>query len=199
MTSTFSQNGIELQGAGDNLNTWGDPKLNNALKRLNYLDAGYQAVTITGDTTLTSSNTSTTQADFQAYNALIKLTGSPTANFAVTVPSLAMRWFFWNATAYTATITTGAGTTYAVEAGDKLPINCDGSGVFGIAFGAYTLKEYFAVFSASAGAVPGVTGNAGKYLYTDGASALWRQAQSTDLGDYDTAIKGLTVAMGVAL
>ena len=50
-----------------------------------------------------------------------------------------------------------------------------------------------------AGAVPGVTGNAGKYLYTDGVSAFWRQPSTADLSDYNNLILGVQVALAVAL
>lgn len=201
MASSYSQNGIELQAAGENTNTWGAPKLNNGLKRLNWLYGGYQSVTVTdGTNTLTSSTSSTSQADFQAYNGLIKLTGSPTANFSVVVPSAGMQWWFYNATSYTATITTGSGVTATVEAGDTIPIWCDGTNCKGLSYGSLTLKEYIsAAVLAATGSLPAVTGNAGKFLYTDGATSYWKQVQSTDLGDYQTAIKGLQVALAVAL
>lgn len=199
MPSSYSQNGLELQAAGENLNTWGAPKLNNTLKRVNWLCTGYQAVAITGDYTLTSSNSSATQSDFQAFHALLKFTGSLSANATITVPSLGMKWAVHNATNKALTFTTGAGNTVTVDADDKTVLWCDGTEVHGIEYGGLDLKDYIAAVTASAGAVPGVTGNAGKFLYTDGSSAYWKQPQTTDLGDYQTAIVGVQVALAVSL
>lgn len=199
MPSTTSQNGFELQAAGENLNTWGAPKLNNTLKRANWLVSGYQAVAITGDYTLTSSTSSTSQADFQAYNALLKFTGSLAANATITVPSLGMKWAVHNATNKVLTFTTGAGNTVTVDSGDKTVLWCDGTEVHGIEYGGLDLKDYIGAVTASAGAVPSPIGSAGKYLYTDGTNVFWRQPASTDLSDYNTAIKGFSIAVAIAL
>jgi hypothetical protein len=168
MPSSWTDLGFELQAAGEDLNTWGDPKLNNSLKRINYAIGGYQPIALTGDYTLTSSNTSTTQSDFQARNSLLKFTGTLSVAATITVPSTPMRWSIWNATNKTLTITTGAGNTALVEAGDCIPVECDGMAMRTISFGGYNLKDYITAFTASAGAVPSPIGNAGKYLYSDG-------------------------------
>jgi hypothetical protein len=173
MPSSYSQNGLELQAAGENLSTWGAPRLNNALKRANWLVSGYQPVAITGDYTLTSSSSSTSQSDFQANNGLLKFTGALSANATITVPSVAMKWAIWNATNKTLTFTTGSGGTVAVEAGDKTVAWCDGTNVNTISFGGYDLKTYIAASVLSAtGSLPAATGNGLKFLYCDGASWL---------------------------
>jgi len=165
MTSSYSQNGVELQGAGDNTNTWGDPKLNNALKRLNFLFAGYQSIALTGDYTLTTSNTSTSQADFQAWNGLLKFTGAPVSNPTVTVPSTPMQWQVWNGGNRAMVLTTGAGSTATVDAGDVEPVWTDGAGVHQITFGGMRLKDFIAAsVLAATGALPATAGNNGKVL-----------------------------------
>lgn len=200
MPSTYSQNGFELQAAGENLNTWGAPKLNNALKRANYLYCGYQSIAITGDYTLTSSTSSTSQADFQANNGLLKFTGTLTINSAITVPSIPMQWVVYNATNKTLTLTTGSGDTVAVETGDTIPVYCDGTNVRTLSFGSYALKDYIAAQVLGAtGSLPAVAGNAGKFVYTDGVTSYWKQVQTTDLGDYLTEVIGKQVALAVAL
>lgn len=171
MPSSYSQNGFELQAAGENLNTWGAPKLNNTLKRANYLVTGYLAVALTGDLTLTSSNTSATQSDFQAYNGLLKFTGTLTSNATITVPSVGMRWAVWNATNKVLTFTTGAGNTVTVDAGDKTVIWCDGTNVNTITFGGYSLKDFIAAsVLAATGSLPATAGNDGKILIVSGGS-----------------------------
>ena len=41
MPSSYTDLGFELQAAGENTNTWGAPRLNAALSRINYAIAGY--------------------------------------------------------------------------------------------------------------------------------------------------------------
>jgi hypothetical protein len=166
---------FEAQLTGENLNTWG-ALLSNTLARVDDAIAGYLSIAITGNYSITAANTNAS-AD-EARRAHLKFTG----------------------TNRTLTVTTGSGSTYAIEAGDKLPVWCDGTNVNGVAFGSYNLKDYIAAqVLASSTALPGQVGNAGKFLKTDGATATWQQAATTDLSDYQTAIVGLQVAMAVAL
>jgi hypothetical protein len=195
----YNDLGFEKQGAGTNLNTWGDPHLNNTIDRARYAISGYVAVALTGDYTLTSSNTSTAPADFEARNALLKFTGTLTVNATVTVSGVPHRWLMWNATNKVLTITTGSGSTVTLDSGDKVVVWCDGTNVEQPGYAGYGLKDYIASMTATAGAVPGVTGNAGKYLYTDGVSALWRQPSTADLSDYARLVLGVQVALAVAL
>lgn len=199
MPSSYSPLGFELQAAGENTNTWGAPKLNAALSRIDGVIGGYYAVAITGSYALTTSNSSTADADNTGRRALLKFTGTLAANATITVPSVGMKWLIWNATNKVLTFTTGAGATVTIDAGDKTIVWCDGSACYTVEFGGLSLKDYIAAVTASAGAVPGVTGNAGKYLYTDGVSAFWRQPATADLSDYNTAILGVQVALAVAL
>jgi hypothetical protein len=199
MPSSYTPLGFELQAAGENTNTWGSPRLNNALGRIDGAIGGYYSVAITGSYALTTSNSSTADVDNTGRRALLKFTGSLAANATITVPSVGFSRLIWNATNKVLTFTTGAGNTVTIDAGDKTAVWCDGSDCHTIYFGGLALKDYIAAVTASAGAVPGVTGNAGKFLYTDGASAYWKQAATTDLSDYQTAILGVQVALAVAL
>ena len=54
--------------------------------------------------------------------------------------------------------------------------------------------------------MPATSGNAGKFLYTNGSVALWRLPVVNDISDYqadqtarDTASKSLAIAFAVAL
>lgn len=187
---------FEAQLTGENLNTWG-ALLSNTLARVDDSIAGYLSIAITGNYSITAANTNAS-AD-EARRAHLKFTGTLASNSTITIPSVSKSYWIWNATNRTLTVTTGSGSTYAIEAGDKLPVWCDGTNVNGLSYGSYNLKDYIAAQTASAGAVPGVVGNAGKFLKTDGATATWQQAATTDLSDYLTAIVGLQVAMAVAL
>ncbi len=189
---------FELQYTGENINLWGE-KLSNTLARVDDAIAGYVSIAITGDHTLTTSNDNSTQD--QARRAHQKFTGSLTANAAITIPAVSKSYWIWNATDKTLTFTTGSGGTATVEAGDILPVWCDGTNVKTIMYGTYNLKDYIAAQTASAGAVPGTTGHLGKFLKVtvDGSAPTWQQPAATDLSDYQTAIKGLQVALAVAL
>lgn len=190
---------FELQFTGENINLWGD-KLNATFSRVDDSIAGYVALTIpaTGDYTLTATN-SNTAAD-EARMAHLKLTGSPSANFNVIIPSAAKSYKAWNATAKAATFTTGSGSTVTVDAGDILGLWCDGTNVKTDTFGGLALKDYITAYAASAGAVPSPLGNALKFLYTpDGVNVTWRQPSTADLSDYLTKVLGVQVALAVAL
>lgn len=200
MPSSYSTSlRFEMQLTGEGLNIWG-LRLSNSLARIDDSVAGYVALTIpaAGNYTLSSSNNNTV-AD-EARMAHLKLIGSPTTNFSVIIPAVSKSYKVWNATAFTATFSTGSGNTYAIEAGDKLDIWCDGTNVQGPAFGVYNLKDYIAAQTASAGAVPGTTGNLGKFLKVtvDGGASTWQALQTTDFSDYATFF-GRFVAIAAAL
>jgi hypothetical protein len=194
----YNDLGFEKQDAGSNISVWGDPHLNNVIDRIRYAIGGYQLVAITGDTVLTSVNGSTVMSDFQARTAMLKFSGTLANNATITVPSTAMRWMFWNATNKVLTVTTGAGVTVTIDPGDRVPVDCDGSNVLTLSYGGLALKDYITAFAASAGAVPSPIGNAGKYLFSDGANVLWRQPSTADLSDYSTKVLGVQIAMARA-
>ena len=198
MPSSYSTSlRFELQFTGEGTNTWGE-KLSNTFARVDDSIAGYVAIAVTGDYAITSANTNAS-AD-EARRAHLKFTGTLAAGANITLPPVSKSYWIWNATNKTLTITTGSGSTYAVESGDKLPVWSDGTNVQGVAFGAYTLKAYIAAqVLASSTALPGQVGNAGKYLKTDGSNATWQAISITDIDDYARQIVGVQVALAVAL
>jgi len=126
MSSADSNNiGIKLQAAGENLNTWGDPNLNNDLIVLSNLASKFNAVTINGDTTVSETNystTNTTEVALLKWNA-----GTLTAAFSYTIPSRPKRFILWNNTGYTGTIKLAATTGVAIPTGRIALISTDGS------------------------------------------------------------------------
>jgi hypothetical protein len=71
-------------------------------------------------------------------------------------------------------LTTGAGTTVAIDPTDIVDVVCDGSNVEAVGFNGLPLKDYIAAQALSAVAgQPSVIGNNGKYQKTDGVSAYW--------------------------
>lgn len=140
---------FEIQAAGENLNTWGDTKLNEALKRIEEGIADWQSFTITGDKTLTSSNY---VAD-EARSAMISLEGSPASAFTITIPAVEKWYMVRNASGQTATIKTSGGAGVTVATGVITVVLCDGTDC-------YKLQIDGATGDFSVGGALSVTGNA---------------------------------------
>lgn len=197
MASTWSTSlRFNLQGTGDNLNLWG-AKLNaEAIAMADQAIAGYVAVAIAGDTTLTSLNG---QSD-QSRPAFLKLTGAPGANFTITTPNVSKLYRAWNATNKIATFTTGGGTTVAIDAGDIVDIQCDGTNWTTPGYGGLSLKAYISAVAAGGGGnVPSPIGNAGKFLTNNGTISYWDTISALQLSDYSTKVLGVQVALAVSL
>lgn len=164
---------LEMQAAGENLNTWGAPKLNTVISRIDKAIAGFTTVALTANTTLTSSNT----ADDQSRSAMLKFTG--TGAFTVTAPAVSKQYTVWNATTGDLTLTMGSGTSVVISTGEINTVICDGSaGFMPLGVGGESWKAYVdeQAFAALAGDLPGQTGNSGKVLSTDGTTAGWASA-----------------------
>jgi hypothetical protein len=186
MPSSFTQRlRLELQAAGENLNTWGAPKLNNVISRLDFAVAGWTTIALTGNYALSASN-----GDDEARSAMLKFTG--TGPYAVTIPSVSKAYDVWNATSGDLTITTGAGSVAVLKAGEVVRVVCDGTNckrvqggdfggtrVTGVADPASSqdaaTKAYVdaTAFAMTGGALPGQSGSTDRLLATDGASASW--------------------------
>jgi len=195
---------IEQQAAGENLNVWGQPHLNDALARLTEAIAG--ATTVSSyPITLSSTN----YVVNQARNMILLCTG---AGGVITIPAQSKLYIVRNTSSGNVTLTTGSGTTAVVSSGDILPVICDGvncltskrqdfqnSIVRNLANGvnaqdavnkqqldatlaaaqAYTDATAFA--SAS---LPGQAGQAGKFLTTDGTATSWTNVFPAGTLDY---------------
>lgn len=133
MSSTFSPDlRIELIGAGDQPGTWGTTTNTNLGTVIESAIAGYISVSVT------SANQAFTALDGaadQARNAIIALTTTTGANFAVYAPPASKQYVIYNTTAYAATVynstvlgnTTAAGLGVTVAAGAKLVMFSDGT------------------------------------------------------------------------
>lgn len=186
---------VRKQGTGNNNNTWGDLE-DTSRDLLDDAIAGVTTITVATDYTLSSSNY---VAD-EARRAGLKINGSPALNFAITVPDVAKGYWIWNNTGKTASFKNSSGTGATVETGDIEPIWTDGVNIKQITYGGLRLKDFIAAsVLAATGTLPALTGNAGKYLYTDGVNALWRQPSTADLSDYNSLVLGVQVALAVAL
>jgi hypothetical protein len=133
MPSTFSPNlRIELIGNGEQAGNWGSTTNTNLGTLVEDAISGYETVSVT------SANQAFTYADGasdQARNAMIELTTTTGAAFAVYAPPSPKLYVIYNASSFTATIynstvagnTTAAGTGVAVPAGRRLFVMTNGT------------------------------------------------------------------------
>lgn len=178
---------LELQAAGENLNTWGAPKLNNAISRIDTAIAGRAAIVLAGAPySLSASN-----GDDEARSAILDFTGTGPAT--VTLPSVSKVYLARNGASGPVTLTTGAGATLALAAGDAALVVCDATNVFSLALGGTSLKAYVdavrayvdqQAWDSQAGILPGQGVAGGKFLKTNGTSPTWSAPAVADLSDY---------------
>jgi len=196
MPSSYSASlRLELQFTGENVNTWG-VRLNSLFTRADFAIAGRAIVALTGaNYALTSSNT----ADDEARAAVLEFTG--TGGCTVTIPSVAKQYTVQNSANAAVVIATGAGATVSVDPGDVVQVVCDGANVepLGYAVGGILLstKDYIAqAILGATGSLPAASGNAGKYLFSNGSTWLPRAPVVADLTDYasDQAAKAAAAA-----
>ena len=133
MASTFSPSlRIELIGAGEQAGTWGTTTNTNLGTLIEASVAGAVTVSVTtADQALTIAN----GAADQARNAVIQLTTTTGAPFAVYAPPDPKQYTIYNASAHAATVynstadgnTTAAGTGVTIPAGDTMTVWSNGT------------------------------------------------------------------------
>jgi len=198
---------FEKQFVGENINTWGD-RLNNNFDLIDVALDGLTAKVLTGPVNLTSAN----GAADEARARILRFTG--TGAFTVTIPSVEKQYFVWNDASGAITVTTGAGTTAVVGAGEIAVVICDGSNVkrtgriTGLAMPsdasdaaskAYVDAQTWAV---NTGILPGQPGSAGKFLTTDGTTASWAAPTTSQISDFAAerdALKAFAIAAAISL
>lgn len=143
MSSTYSNSlRVELIGSGDQAGTWGTTTDNNFAYIFDTAIAGYQTVSIAASSqALTYVNGPTSTAALnQSIYAMLRLTTSTSANFAVYAPPVSKTYIIYNNSGYTATIynstvignTTAAGTGIAITDGNKVLVFSDGTNFYTI-------------------------------------------------------------------
>jgi len=210
---------LNKMGTGDATNTWGTKLNGEVFDLIDEAIAGAEAITVSGNVTLTSTNYVTDQA----RKAMLLLSGA--GGFTITVPGVSK--FYWVRNACSAAVIFSAGgTTASVPAGQLRAVITDGTDCYvsddgaslafvnatflplagGTMTGALTLnaaptvdlhastKKYVddTAFTANAGILPAQGGNSGKFLTTNGTVASWGDAQPLD-ADL-TAIAALSTA-----
>lgn len=124
MVDTYSstKNRVRSQTPGGNSNTWG-ANLNDNFERIDRAASGYLAKSITGNVTLTE-----TESQYKH----IKLTGTLSAAATVTIPGYAGEYIVTNATTggYAVTVKTAAGTGISITNGSRRALFCDGTDTY---------------------------------------------------------------------
>lgn len=186
---------LELQFTGENINLWGE-KLNAALAHADKAIAGWTVKPLTGAVTLSTAN----GAADEARSATLQFTGGA-GPFTVTLPPVAKTYLVWNACAGSVVLTTGAPETVTVDPGDVIWVATDGAAVKTPGYNGAPIKDWVSgvAWSYNAGALPAQAGAAGKFVRTDGTNASWQAVTTADIADYGPAVKGLAVALAVAL
>jgi hypothetical protein len=141
MSSTYSSNlRIELIGSGDQAGAWGITTDGNLGYILDTAIAGYQTVSVTSaNQALTYLNGPTSSASLnQSVYAMLRLTTTTTAAFAVYAPPASKTYIIYNNSGYAATIynstvignTTAAGTGVTIANGDKVQVWSDATNFY---------------------------------------------------------------------
>lgn len=123
MPSSASQRlRVELQAIGENLNSWGDTRLNEALKRLEEGIAKVLPVTIAGsNVTLTSSN----YVEDEARSMVLVLGGTPGTTRKVVIPLVQKVYLVVNNTDADQTIGGATGNAATIRQGKWGWVYCD--------------------------------------------------------------------------
>lgn len=118
---------LEQQGLGENLNTWGDDKLNRALRKIDQAMKNVVSITLTGDHTLTTALYEETSDE--AANAVLKLGGSLSNPASLVVPSVRYWYVVDNGAGRDVTVKTAAGAGVTVPSSSAALVYCDGTDV----------------------------------------------------------------------
>lgn len=197
-SSATPRNRLELQAAGENLNTWGAPKLNNDISQIDASLDGWISLTVTGTVMLTSVNYLTDQA----RNRFLDVTAG--TGGTIVIPAVQKWYLVRNVCSGNVIITTGSGDVVTLNPGDFVALACNGTDVRQLGADYLGFKDYVnqVAWSYNAGNLPAQAGNAGKFVKTDGTNASWQTVETTDIGDWTTQrqdIINLAVAFAVAL
>lgn len=216
MSSTYSSSlRIELIGSGDQAGTWGTTTDNNFAYLLDTSIAGYQTVAVSSaNQALTYINGATSTAALnQSVYAMLRLTTSTGANFAIYAPPVSKTYIIYNNSGYTATIynstvignTTAAGAGIAISDGNRVMVFSNGTnfydlqaqnltGTLAIANGGTGQVTANAAFNALA---PSQATASGKYLKSDGTNTGWDQIDIST-SDITGVLLGANGGTGVA-
>ena len=117
---------IELQAAGENLNTWGAPRLNTALSMIEAGGHGLTEHTLTANKSLTYTNyTLTDGTDY-----VQKIVSASDGSYELELGGFERSYVIWNDSGFSQTITcSGGGTSVSVADGEIVFVYCDATNV----------------------------------------------------------------------
>jgi hypothetical protein len=168
MASTpTTSNSFELQGVGENLNTWGI-RLNAALTAADNALDGFVTISTPGARTLST----TLYADNESRRRFLNYTNA-SMNGTITIPALP-KWYLVRAASKDVIVTNG-GSSATVRAGDIGVLITDGATVYKMP-GYAEAKAYTdgaLVNAMLTGVLPGQAGNAYRVLGTTGTVPAW--------------------------
>lgn len=191
MASSYSERKrLNLQATGDNVSTWGSVQNSGVFNVVDFAMDGWSVIALSADHTLTTADGTTTGNEAGAR--VLKLT-TAAATYITTLPAREAWYIVWNASTAAQTIaSSGGGASVSIAAGEVVFVATDAVNVKRLTLtsmgsqrltnlGAPTAdsdgatKKYVddAAFDAAGGNLPGQSGNAGKFLTTDGSTAGW--------------------------
>lgn len=134
MPSTYSTRlDVTKQGTGDNSGTWGAVLNDQTIELFDEAIAGVQTLNVTTGSNITL--TTATGATSQARKAVLRLSGTPTANIAIIIPSKEKTYDIDGtafAGAFTITIRAATGAGVAFTAGQKGRVYFNGTDVINL-------------------------------------------------------------------
>lgn len=199
MPSTYTASGrFTLQATGENLNTWGAILNSGVFQLVDTNINGCLSFALSGTKTLTTANGSTDEA---RYAILYVTSGS---GGTVVIPAVSKEYTVINSSGGAVIVScSGGGTTATCQSGETAKFTCDATNVrkiIGTEFGNQRLtgvatpvnstdaanKAYVdnTAWAYNAGALPGQSGKAGKFLQTDGSTPSWVSLAVADISDY---------------
>jgi hypothetical protein len=187
-----------LIGSGDQAGAWGATTDSNLANILDTAIAGYQTVSVASSSqalTYISGPTSSSALNQSVY-AMLRLTTSTAANFAIYAPPVSKTYIIYNNSGYTATIynstvignTTAAGSGIAISDGNRVMVFSDGTNFYDLQ--AQNLTGTLAIANGGTGqttqqaAINALTGTqtANRVLRSNGTNATLSQvALATDV------------------
>ncbi|OFX05435.1 MAG: hypothetical protein A3E78_09475 [Alphaproteobacteria bacterium RIFCSPHIGHO2_12_FULL_63_12] len=198
MPSTYTGLGFNKQASGENENTWGDVLNDEAIALIDEAIRGRTAFALSGLKTLTSTN----GVANEARDAILHITSG--TGGTVTIPDLSKLYVVINEASGAVIISAGGATTVTVAADETAQVVADGlTAVRKVVFSDFAgaeitsianpttaqsaaTKAYVDAQAFAAVDLPGQSGQAGKYLKTDGTNAGWDQLTVSEVSDYSS-------------
>ena len=206
--SYTSRNGFEKIEVGSEQDSWGTSEHETLDRQDECLD-GVLSITVSGDRPLVAANTPSDELHF----AILNITGG--SGGRVLLPLKQSTHVVRNGATGNVTFTTNnSGIEVTILVGETAHIFCDGvNAVYavsptGTGIKAYAdnvlvqAKQYADGLAFSASSLPTQSGNAGKFITTNGSTAQWSQVKQSDVQSLPadlTAIRNLALAASLVL